>query len=160
MMAVYTHHEMVNAKRVQTIALATSALLLPVFSLGNKLLWSSIFLATLFAVVLYASLLASLISSLVSHRSDHQSPLASWRLTAYKVGLTVLLMFCVLPLATWAIALSGTTLHLRFPILCLLGVNAGAAILVWFGSGWSRLGLTVVAFWVSFLSVFPLALRD
>jgi len=69
-------------------------LLLPVFSLGNKLLWSSISLATLFAVVLYASLLASLISSLVSHRSDHQSPLASWRLTAYKVGLTVLLMFC------------------------------------------------------------------
>jgi hypothetical protein len=50
--------------------------------------------------------------------------------------------------------------HLRLAVLCLLGVNAAAAILVWFGSGWSRLGLTVVAYWVCFLWVFPLALRE
>lgn len=155
---MYTHHDMVIAKRVQTIALVTSALLLPVSIFGDRLLWSSIPVTTLFAIVLYASLLASLISSLASYRSNHQSSLASWRLTAYKVGLIILLAFCALPLATWAIALSGAKPHLHLAILGLLGVNVGAAVLVWFGSGWSRLGLTVVAFWVCVLWVFPLAL--
>ena len=48
------------------------------------------------------------------------------------------------------------TLHLRSPYLGLIGANIAAVILVWFGSGWSRLGLTVVAFWICFLWASPL----
>ena len=60
----------------------------------------------------------------------------------------------------WGSRFLGITVHLRVAVLCLLGVNAAAAILVWFGSGWTRLGLTVAAYWICFLWFFPLALRE
>ena len=43
-----------------------------------------------------------------------------------------------------AIALKWCNRALRLAVLGLLGVNTATPILVWFGSGWSRLGLTVV----------------
>jgi hypothetical protein len=76
------------------------------------------------------------------------------------MGVKVLLALCLLPVATWSIVFSGIILHLRVAVLCLLGVNAAAVILLWFGSGWSRLGLTVVAYWVWFLWFFPFGLRE
>jgi hypothetical protein len=45
----------------------------------------------------------------------------------------------------------GVLLHFRVTVLWLFSLTLAAAILVWFGSGWSRLGLTVVAYWVCFL---------
>jgi hypothetical protein len=150
----------VNARRVQIVAMATSALFVPVFIAGNRLIWGSRFRGTSFFVVLYASVLATLFSTFACYRGDLQSSLPQWRRTLYITGVTVLLALCLLPVATWPMVLSGITLHLRVAVLCLLGVNAAAAILVWFGSGWSRLGLTVVAFWVCFLWFFPLALRE
>jgi hypothetical protein len=150
----------VNARIVQIVAMATSALFVPVFIAGNRLIWGSRFLSISFLVVLYASVLAALFSTFVRYRSDQQSSLAQWRRTPYITGVKVLLALCLLPVATWPIVLSGITLHLRVAILCSLGANAAAAILVWFGSGWSRLGLTVVAYWVWFLWFFPLGLRE
>jgi hypothetical protein len=140
--------------------MATSALFVPVFMGGNRLIWGSRFLSVSFLVVLYASVLSALFNTVACYRSEQQSSLARWRRTPFITGVVVLLALCLLPLATWPIVLSGVTLHLRVVVLCLLGVNAAAAILVWFGSGWSRLGLTVVAYWVWFLWFFPLALRE
>ena len=140
--------------------MAISALFVPVYVAGSRLIWSSRFLSATFVVVLYASVLAALLSTFAYYRSDLQSSLAKWKRKPYITGVAVLLALCLLPLATWPIVLSGVTLHLRVAVLCLLGVNAAAAILVWFGSGWSRLGLTVVAYWVWFLWFFPLALRE
>lgn len=111
-------------------------------------------------MLLYASVLAAILSTFARYRRDQQSSLAQWHRALYITGVIVLFALCLLPLATWPIALSGTTLHLRVAVLCVLGVNAAAAILVWFGSGWSRLGLTVVAYWVCFLWFLPLAMRE
>lgn len=149
-----------NARRVRIVAMAASALFLPVYIAGSNRIWSSRFASTSFLLVLYASVLTALFSTFACYRSDRHSSLAQWRRTPYITGVIVLLALCLLPLATWPIALSGVNLHLHVAVLCLLGVNAIAAILVWFGSGWSRLGMTVVAYWVCFLWVFPLALRE
>lgn len=113
-----------------------------------------------FLVALYVCVVSALLSTCALYRGELHSPLAEWRRTTYVVGVLLLLGLCLLPIATWAIALSGVTLHLRSAVLCLVGVNTVAAILVWFGKGWSRLGLTVVAYWVCFLWLFPLALRE
>lgn len=149
-----------NARRVQIVAMATSALLVPFSNVGSRLIWSSTFVGTFFLVMLYAVVLAALLSTFARYRSDRQSSLAQWRRAPYITGVTVLLVLCLVPVATWPIGLSGITLHLRVAVFCLLGVNVAAAILVWFGRGWSRLGLTVVAYWVLFLWLFPLALRE
>ena len=148
-----------NARRVQTVSMTTSALLVPVFIFGNRLIWSSKFIAASFLVVLYVSVLAAIFSTLARFRSDQQVSLAQWRRTLYVTGVVLLLAFCLLPLATWPIGFSGINLHLRVAVFCLLGLNAAAAILIWFGKGWSRLGLTVVAYWVWFLWLFPLSVR-
>lgn len=149
-----------KAKTVQTVAVATSALLVPISMGGNSLIWGHRFLGVSFLVVLYASVLAVLLSTFVRYRSEQQSSLARWRRTLYITGMALLLALCSCPIATWPIAQSGVTLHLRPAVLCLLGVNAVAAILVWFGRGWSRLGLTLAAYWICFLWLFPLALRE
>jgi hypothetical protein len=145
---------------VQIVAMATSALLVPVFVAGNGLIWGSKFVRSSFFVVLSASVLAALLSAFARYRNDQQSSLTQWRRALYITGVKVLLALCLLPVATWPIVFSGITLHLRVAALCLLGVNAAAAILLWFGSGWSRLGLTVVAYWVWFLWFFPFGLRE
>jgi hypothetical protein len=149
-----------DARRVRLVAIATSTLFVPIYFAASRLIWGSRFLGVSFVVVLYASVLAALLSTLTCYRSDQRSSLAPWRRTPHITGLTVLLALCLLPLATWPIMFSGVILHLRIAVFCLLGVNAAAAILVWFGSGWSRVGLTVVAYWICFLWVFPLALRQ
>jgi len=151
--------EAMNARRVQTASMAVSALFVPIFLIGYRLIWSSELLGVSFLVVLYASVLAALVGTFVRYRNEQQISLARWRRTPYMAGVVLLIALCLLPLATWPVVLSGVTLHLRIAVLCLLGVNAAAAVLVWFGSGWSRLGLTVVAYWICFLWLFPLALR-
>jgi hypothetical protein len=140
--------------------MATSALLVPVFTAENRLIWGSRSLGISFFVVLYASVLAALFSAFARYRKDQQSSLGPWRRALYIMGVKVLLALCLLPVATWSIVFSGIILHLRVAVLCLLGVNAAAVILLWFGSGWSRLGLTVVAYWVWFLWFFPFGLRE
>jgi hypothetical protein len=59
--------------------MATSALLVPVFVAGNRLIWGSKFLRISFFVVLYASVLAALFSAFARYRNDQQSsrPMAS-----------------------------------------------------------------------------------
>lgn len=139
--------------------MAISALFIPVFMAGNRLIWESKFITASFVVVLYISVLAALLSTFARYRNDQRIPLDRWRRTTYITGVILLLVLSMLPLATWPIAFSGITLHLRVAFFCLFGLNATAAVLVWFGRGWSRLGLTVVAYWVFFLWAFPLGIR-
>ena len=140
--------------------MAASALFVPFSIAGSRIIWGSKFLTISSFVVLYASVLAALLSTFIRYRNDEQTSIAPWRRAIYITGVIVLFALCLLPLATWPIALSAMTLHIRILVLSLLGLNAAAAILVWFGSGWSRLGLTVVAYWVWFLWFFPFGLRE
>ena len=52
--------------------------------------------------------------------------------------------------------IEGASHRPDYLFLCLFWANVIAPILVWFGSGWSRVGLTVVAFWIFFFWAFPL----
>jgi hypothetical protein len=149
-----------NARRVRTAALMLSALFVPIFIVGSRLSWTSTVVSFAFLLAVYASALTALFTTLVLCRNERHGPLARWRRTLYVTGVELLLALCLLPLATWPVALSGVALHLRSAVFCLVGVNVVAAIFVWFGRGWSRLGLTVVAYWICFLWLFPLALRE
>lgn len=110
--------------------MAISALFVPAYVAGSRLIWGARFLGATFVVVLYASVLAALLSTFACYRSDQQSSFTKWRRKPYTTGVAVLLALCLLPLATWPIVLSGVTLHLRVAVRCLLVVNAAAACLV------------------------------
>jgi hypothetical protein len=143
-------------KNLQTGALTVSALFIPIAFAGENWLSHSNFWGISFFVVLYACVLIGVGSTLVRYRREQRVSLASWRRTPYRLGLILLALLSFCPLATWSIALSetGHRLHYLFP--CLFVANVAAAILLWFGSGWPRLGLTVIAFWICFLWAFPL----
>jgi hypothetical protein len=146
----------VTAKNLQTGALTVLALFVPIAFTEDRWLSQSKVLGIAFIAALYACVLIALICTLVRYRREQRGSLPSWRRTPYALGLVLLLVLCLCPLATWPLALSGTTHHLHYLFLYLFGANVAAAIFLWFGSGWSRLGLTVVAFWICFLWAFRL----
>jgi hypothetical protein len=145
----------VTPKNLQTGALAVSALFVPIAIAEDNWLSHSNFFGIGFFVALYASVLIALGSTFVRYQRERSS-LASWRRTPYATGLVLLALLCLCPVATWSMALSRTSHHPDYLFLCLFGANVTAAILLWFGSGWSRLGLTVIAFWICVLWAFPL----
>jgi len=146
----------VTVKNLQTGALTVSGLFVPIAFAGESWLSQSKFFGSAFFVALYACVLIAVSSTLVRYRREQRVSLASWRRTPYALGLILLVLLSFCPLATWPIALSQTSHHPDYLFLCLFGANVTAAILLWFGSGWPRLGLTVVAFWICFLWAFPL----
>jgi hypothetical protein len=151
----------VTVKNLQTGALTVSALFVPIAFAGERWLSHSNFFGVAFFVVLYAGVLIAVSSTLVRYRREQRVSLASWRRTPYAFGLILLLLLCLCSLAIWFIALNGNALtgtshRPDYLFLCLFGANVIALILIWFGSGWSRVGLTVVAFWICFLWAFPL----
>jgi hypothetical protein len=150
----------VKAKTLQTVAMVTLALFVPIAIGAGNWLSRSELVGISFLVALYACVVTALSSTVVRYRNEQRVSLAQLRRAPYIAGLVLLLTLCLCPLAAWPIALSGTVLHLRIAVFILFGANVAAVILVWFGSGWSRLGLTVVAYWICFLWVFPLAMRE
>ena len=150
-----------TAKNLQTSALTLAALFIPIGFAEEHWVSQSTFLGITFFVALYACVFVAVVSTLVRYQRHQRFSLASWRRIPYVLGLTFLLLLCLCPLAIWPITLSGiapsgTSHHPDYLFLCLFGANVIAPILLWFGSGWSRLGLTVVAFWIFFLWAFPL----
>jgi hypothetical protein len=137
----------VTAKNLQTAALTVSTLFVPIAFAEERWLSQSKFSFIAFVVALYACVLIALISTLIRFRREQRDSLPSWRRTPYALGLAILLALCSSPLATWLLALSKTH-DPDYLFFCLFGANVTAAVLLWFGSGWSRLGLTVVAFWI------------
>jgi hypothetical protein len=146
----------VRATNLQTAAITVSAVLIPVTFAGENWISSSNFWGISFVVVLYTSVLTAVASTFVRYRREQRSCLAKWRRMPYEIGLFSLLILSLCPIATWTLAVRGVTPHLRLVFLCLFGANAAAMVLVWFGPGWSRVGLTIVAFWICFLWGFPL----
>jgi Co/Zn/Cd efflux system component len=146
----------VKAKTLQTVAMAASVVFVPIAIGAGNSLGRSELASACFLVALYACVVTAVSSTIVRYRNEQRGSLAQWRRIPYRAGLVLLLTLCLCPFATWHIAQSGVTLHLRSAYLGLFGANIAAVILVWFGSGWSRLGLTVVACWICFLWASPL----
>jgi hypothetical protein len=134
-------------------------LLVPVFMAEEHWLAGSELWGVAFLVVVYACVVTAIATTIVRNRSEQRDSLAQWRRIPYVIGLAFLSVLCLLPLVAWPIALSGMDLHLRYAVLCLFGANVAAVILIWFGSGWARIGLTVAGYWICFLWAFPFAMR-
>jgi hypothetical protein len=145
-----------TARNLQSAAFVVSAIFIPVAFAGENWISRSNLIGISFLTILYASVLTAVAATFARYRKEVRSSLAKWRRIPYEVGLSLLLALSLCPVATWLMALSGVTPHSRFVFLFLLGANATAMILVWFGGGWSRLGLTIVGFWICFLWAFPL----
>lgn len=130
----------VTARNLQTAAFVVSAIFIPVAFAGQNWISRSNPVGISFFVMLYASVLTVVATTFARYRKERRSSLPKWRRIPYEVSLFVQLVLSLRPVATWLMALKGATPHLRFAFLFLFGANAAAMILVWFGSGWSRLG--------------------
>jgi hypothetical protein len=144
-----------TATKLQAAAMTVSAALVPVAFAGENWICRSNLVALLFALILYASVLTAVTTTLARQRKEGSTFLAGWRRVPYEIGIFLLLVLSLCPIATWLMALNGTVPHSRMIFLFLFGANAAAIVLVWFGRGWSRIGLTIVAFWICFLWAFP-----
>jgi len=116
----------------------------------------------LFFAAMYLCLLLAVGTTTIRYLREQRRLLPKWRRLLYGTALILLVVFCFLPLITWPLVMSGQwrTLHLRPVVLALFGAHLAAAILVWFGRGWSRLGLTFVNYWLFYLWMLPIAAQD
>jgi len=142
-----------------------STLLVPLAFLGGNRLDRSEFALPAFLITAYVCVVVAVTSTFVRYRREQRTSLPSWRRIPYVIALGLLLALCLSPLVTWPLALSskytGGEYHAHanrpdFVFLGLFGANAAALMLIWFGRGWSRLGLAVVSCWILFLWAFPL----
>jgi hypothetical protein len=146
-----------SVKTLQTAVFVLSGLAFLLASVGRDLFFGRAF--KLFAGAIYVCVLVAVVTTTMRYLRDERGSLPVWRCLPYVTALCVLGLFCLLPLVTWPLALSGAlrNLHLHPLIIALFGVHLTVLILTWFGRGWSRLGLTVVNYWLLFLWCIPLA---
>lgn len=146
---------------LQTVSMAVCLLLFAMSFLQQSLVarryWGELFLG-----LLYCAVVVAVGSTWLRYRREQRIMLPRWRRVPYEIGLVLLVLLCLCPVATWYIASTGKYLgpHARpGPLfLSLFCTNMAAAILAWFGPGWPRLGLTVVSACILFLWAFPLGL--
>ena len=151
-----------SVKKLQTAAFVLSGLAFLLAFVGRDFLFRLARAFELFAGALYVCVLVAVVTTTMRYLREERGSLPVWRRLPYVIALCVLGGFCLLPLVTWPLALSGASrnLHFRPLIIALFGAHLTALILTWFGRGWSRLGLTVVNYWLLFLWCIPLALQE
>jgi hypothetical protein len=86
--------------------------------------------------------------------------LPNWRRVPYAMSLILMVALSLSPLVTWALALSGTYPSAASPhdpiFLVLFIANVAAVTLIWFGRGWSRVGLAALNLLLFLFWAFPL----
>jgi hypothetical protein len=150
-----------NPKILQLTGFVVAGLLVPLSVIGQDWFMSSKSAGVAFFATAYLAVVASVSGAVVLYRREKGDPLPNWRRIPYASGLTLLSLLCLVPLATWPIAFSGTAVAgARAVVVGLFVINLAAAVMICFGRGWSRVGLVVVSYWILFLWMFPLALRE
>jgi len=150
-----------NAKRLQLTGFVIAGLLIPLSVIGGNWVISSKYAGVTFIAAAYLAVVASITGTAVLYRREKGDPLPNWRRIPYTSALILLSLLCLLPLAAWPIGLSGTVVAGgRSVFTVLLVTNMAAAVMICFGRGWSRVGLVVVSYWIFFLWMFPLAMRE
>jgi hypothetical protein len=149
-----------SVKKLQTAAFVFSGLAFLLAFLARDVFFGRAF--EFFAGAMYVCVLLAVCTTTMRYLREQRTLLPLWRRLPFGAALCLLGLLCVLPLVTWPLTLSGASrnLHLRPVIIALFGAHVAAAILSWFGRGWSRLGLTVVNYWLCFLWCFPLVVAD
>lgn len=99
------------------------------------------------------------------YRIEDRAFLPNWRRIPYALSLVLMVALSLSPLLTWLLVLSGK--YPTFPgpasrheplFFILFGTNVSAMVLLWFGRGWSRLGLTALNFVLLLLWAFPIGI--
>jgi hypothetical protein len=149
-----------NAKRLQLTGFVIAGLLIPLSVIGGNWVISSKYVGVTFIATAYLAVVASVAGTVVLYRREKGDPLPNWRRIPYTSALILLSLLCLLPPAAWSIGLSGTAVAGgRSVFMGLLVTNVAAAVMICFGRGWSRVGL-VVSYWIFFLWMLPLAMRE
>ena len=111
----------------------------------------------------YICAVTAVAATFVRYHREHRASLPSWRRIPYALALALLAVLCLAPFVTAHLVFSGN--YPSFPnsrhepiSSCLFWANVAAIVLIWFGSGWSRIGLTLVAFLLLLLWALPIAL--
>jgi hypothetical protein len=108
----------------------------------------------------YVSVLIAVASTLLRYRNEHRDLLPNWRRGLYATSLILMVALSVSLLVTWALALSGTYPNAASPhdpiFMVLFIANVGAVTLIWFGRGWSRVGLAALNLLLFLFWAFPL----
>lgn len=73
----------VDAGRFQTVAMTLLALLVPIYTVGVRLLSTSEFKFEVFVVVVYCSVLVAVASTLVCYPRERRDSLPTWRRLLY-----------------------------------------------------------------------------
>jgi hypothetical protein len=149
-----------NAKKVQAASIVLSGVLI-LIALSDIPFFRSNFVGISFLILGYVSVLIAVASTLFRYRNEQRGSLPNWRRVPYALSLILIVALSLSPLVTWPLALSGEypATHHHDPIfLILFGANVSAMVLIWFGRGWSRIGLAALNFLLLLLWAFPMAI--
>ena len=147
--------------------------------IASIILSGSLILVALSGIPLYQSRVVGISALVLGHlaaliaigitwfryRIEDRALLPNWRRIPYALSLVLMVALSLSPLVTWQLALSGK--YPTFPgptsrhdpiVVILFGANVSAMVLLWFGRGWSRLGLSALNFvllllWVSLIGI-------
>jgi hypothetical protein len=148
-----------KAKNVQAASIILSALLFTM-ALSNTPLLRSTSAQISLLVLGYVSVLMAVASTVLRYRNEHRDLLPNWRRVPYAMSLILMVALSLCPLVTWALALSGTYPNAASPhdpiFLVLFIANVAAIMLIWFGRGWSRVGLAALNLLLFLFWAFPL----
>ena len=138
-----------KAKNVQVASIVLSALLI-LMALSDIPLLRSKSVEIALLVLAYVSVLMAVASTVLRYRNEHRGLLPKWRRVPYALSLLLLAALSLSPLVTWGLALSWkypSPASRSDPIFFILfGANVAAVTLIWFGRGWSRVGLAALNF--------------
>jgi len=148
-----------KAKNVQAASIILSALLF-MMALSNTPLLRSNSAEISLLVLGYVSVLIAVASTVLRYRNEHRDLLPNWRRVPYALSLILMVALSLSPLVTWALAWSGTYPNAASPhdpiFLVLFIANVAAVTLIWFGRGWSRVGLAALNLLLFLFWAFPL----
>lgn len=148
-----------KAKHVQAASIIVSALLI-LMALSDLPFLRSKAAEILLLILGYVAVLIAVASTVFRYRNEHRGLLPNWRRIPYAISLTLMVALSLSPLVTWALALnssypSATSRH--DPIFfTLFGANVAAIALIWFGRGWSRVGLAALNLLLFLFWAFPM----
>jgi hypothetical protein len=149
-----------RAKNVQVASIVLSGLLM-LMALSDIPLLRSKSSEIALLILAYVSLLIAVASTVLRYRNEHSGLLPKWRRIPYALSLTLMAALSLSPLVTWGLALGWkypSPASRNDPIFFILfGANVAAVTLIWFGRGWSRVGLAVLNLILFLFWAFPMS---
>ena len=152
-----------RVKQVQTVAMTASGAIILLLFFAESQIAKFNFVGNAILIGAYICAVTAVAATFVRYRREHRASLPSWRRIPYALALAMLALLCFTPFVTWHLVSSGNypswPNSRHEPISsCLFWANVAAIVLIWFGSGRSRIGLALVALLLFLLWALPIAI--